>query len=39
MHGWDNETGEWARVLAILLSAKPPVMNGKALTEDVASMK
>lgn len=28
MHGWDNETGEWARILCVLVPARPPVING-----------
>ena len=28
MHGWDNETDEWARILCVLLPAQPPVFNG-----------
>ncbi|KAH6698164.1 hypothetical protein BKA61DRAFT_563102 [Leptodontidium sp. MPI-SDFR-AT-0119] len=36
MHGWDNETDNWARILCILVASKPPVVNGKALEYDVA---
>lgn len=39
MHGWDNETSEWARIMAILLSAKPLVVGGKVLQQDIASIE
>lgn len=35
MHGWDNETDEWARLLCVLLPAKAPVINGKELVDDL----
>ncbi|KAM0078883.1 hypothetical protein ACKRZS_008749 [Fusarium odoratissimum] len=38
MHGWDNPTDEWARLLVILLPAEAPVVAGKALKTDVSSL-
>ncbi|EWY92028.1 hypothetical protein FOYG_08934 [Fusarium oxysporum NRRL 32931] len=38
MHGWDNPTDEWARLLVILLPTKAPVVAGKALQSDVSSL-
>lgn len=35
MHGWDNETDTWARLLCILIAAHPPLIQGKELHEDV----
>ena len=35
MHGWDNETDEWARILCCLMPAKAPVIKGKRLETDV----
>lgn len=35
MHGWDNETSEWSRLLCILISAKPPVVEGEELVAEV----
>jgi quercetin dioxygenase-like cupin family protein len=39
MHRWDNETDEWVRMIALLTVARPPVVGGKTLAEDTASMK
>lgn len=35
MHGWDNETGDWARLLCILIRAEPPVVEGRQLAAEV----
>lgn len=35
MHGWDNETDEWARILCFLVPARPPVINGTELKAHV----
>ncbi|KAL2842513.1 hypothetical protein BJX68DRAFT_278380 [Aspergillus pseudodeflectus] len=35
MHGWDNETDEWTRLVVVLLPARPPVIDGKELSSDV----
>ena len=33
MHGWDNETDNWARILCVLVPAKAPVVNGVELKQ------
>jgi quercetin dioxygenase-like cupin family protein len=33
-HQWENPTGEWARLLAVLLPAHEPLINGKKLTDE-----
>lgn len=38
MHGWDNETGEWARMLAVMLPAEAPVVDGKELQTDLSRL-
>jgi quercetin dioxygenase-like cupin family protein len=38
MHGWDNETDEWARMLCIMLPAKAPVVDGKELQTDISAL-
>lgn len=38
MHGWDNEGDEWARILCIMLPAKPPVVGGKELQTDLSAL-
>ncbi len=38
MHGWDNATDEWARIIAIMLPARAPVVGGKELQEDLAAL-
>lgn len=35
MHGWDNETDDWARLLCVLIKAQPPVVNGKELGSEI----
>lgn len=35
MHGWDNETDEWARILCVLVPAQAPVINGVELETHV----
>ena len=35
MHGWDNETDEWARILCFLMPAKAPVVAGVQLDSQV----
>ncbi|KAJ5627314.1 hypothetical protein N7528_004741 [Penicillium herquei] len=35
MHGWDNETSNWSRLLCVLIAAKPPVCSGKELKAEV----
>lgn len=38
MHGWDNESDEWARILAIMLPAKAPVVGGQELQTDLSAL-
>ncbi|KAM0194342.1 hypothetical protein ACHAPQ_008706 [Fusarium lateritium] len=38
MHGWENATDEWVRLLVILLPAKAPVIAGKELKTDLSSL-
>lgn len=38
MHGWDNDSDEWARLIAIMLPAKAPVIDGKELPEDLSAL-
>lgn len=38
MHGWDNETDQWARILAIMLPAKAPTVAGKELDNDLDAL-
>ncbi|KEF54718.1 uncharacterized protein A1O9_09160 [Exophiala aquamarina CBS 119918] len=38
MHGWDNDSDEWARLIAIMLPAKAPVTEGKELSEDLSAL-
>lgn len=35
MHGWDNETAEWARLLVVLVKAEKPSIDGKTLSAEV----
>jgi quercetin dioxygenase-like cupin family protein len=35
MHGWDNETSEWSRLLCILIAAKSPMVSGQELKAEV----
>ncbi|CAG8918035.1 unnamed protein product [Penicillium salamii] len=35
MHGWDNETKQWSRLLCILVAANPPVISGRKLKAEV----
>lgn len=35
MHGWDNDTDQWARLLCILIAAKSPVVCGKTLASEI----
>lgn len=35
MHGWDNESEEWARLLCVLVPAQPPNFNGVELESHV----
>ncbi|KAF9892298.1 hypothetical protein FE257_002075 [Aspergillus nanangensis] len=35
MHGWDNETESWARLLCVLIKAENPVVEGKRLEAEV----
>lgn len=35
MHGWDNETDQWTRLLCVLIAAKAPVVEGKVLSSEV----
>lgn len=35
MHGWDNETSNWSRLLCILISASPAVVAGQRLQAEV----
>jgi quercetin dioxygenase-like cupin family protein len=38
MHGWDNPTDEWARLLVVLLPAKAAIFAGKELQTDTSSL-
>ncbi|KPI40614.1 uncharacterized protein AB675_10790 [Cyphellophora attinorum] len=38
MHGWDNESDEWARIFCVMLQAKSPVINGVQLEEDLTQL-
>jgi quercetin dioxygenase-like cupin family protein len=38
MHQWNNETDEWARIVAVLLPATEPIVNGKQLNPDASSI-
>ncbi|KAJ9500912.1 hypothetical protein H2202_003470 [Exophiala xenobiotica] len=38
MHGWDNDSDEWARFIAIMLPAKAPIVDGKELPEDLSAL-
>ena len=31
MHGWDNETDEWTRLMGSMIPMQPPVYNGMEL--------
>lgn len=33
MHAWHNRTNEYARMIFVLVAAKPTVINGKALED------
>lgn len=35
MHGWNNDTDEWARLLCVLIAANPPEVNGKVLGAEI----
>jgi quercetin dioxygenase-like cupin family protein len=35
MHGWANETDQWARLLCVLINAEAPVINGRQLETQV----
>lgn len=35
MHGWDNETDQWARLLCVLIAAKPPLIGEVTLESEV----
>lgn len=35
MHGWNNETDQWVRLLCVLIAAKPPIVDGKTLTSEI----
>jgi quercetin dioxygenase-like cupin family protein len=35
MHGWDNDTDEWVRIICILMPAEAPVVNGVELQAEV----
>ncbi|RBR15539.1 hypothetical protein FVER53590_26005 [Fusarium verticillioides] len=38
MHGWDNPTDGWVRLLVVLLPAKAPIVAGKELKTDTSSL-
>lgn len=38
MHGWDNDTDQWARFIAIMLPAEAPVVAGEKLETDLAKL-
>lgn len=38
MHRWDNKTDEWARLVAVILPATEPVINGQKLNADPHSI-
>ena len=33
MHGWDNDTDDWARIVCVLVPAKAPAVNGVELKQ------
>ncbi|KAK3046366.1 hypothetical protein LTR09_012142 [Extremus antarcticus] len=35
MHGWDNETDRWARILCVLIASKPPSIGGEKLEASI----
>jgi quercetin dioxygenase-like cupin family protein len=35
MHGWDNDTDEWARILCVLVPANNPAVNGRELKQEM----
>lgn len=35
MHGWDNETDDWVRLLCVLIAAKPVTVEGKQLNSEI----
>lgn len=35
MHGWDNESDEWARILCCLIPAQTPIINGEELKTNI----
>jgi len=37
-HQWENPSDEWARLLAVLLPAHEPTVNGERLTDDSAAI-
>jgi len=38
MHGWDNASDEWARLLCIMLPARAPVVDGREVQEDLSKL-
>lgn len=38
MHGWDNDSDEWARLLAIMLPAHAPTVGQTELQEDLTAL-
>lgn len=38
MHGWDNDTDDWARILAIMLPSEAPKVAGRELEEDLSAL-
>ena len=38
MHGWSNERDEWARLLAVMLPAKAPVIAGRDLQTELSAL-
>ncbi|OQV07293.1 hypothetical protein CLAIMM_11748 [Cladophialophora immunda] len=38
MHGWDNDSDEWARFIAIMLPAHAPRVGGKELQADLSAL-
>lgn len=38
MHGWDNDSDDWVRLLCIMLPGKAPVVNGKEVQTDLTAL-
>jgi quercetin dioxygenase-like cupin family protein len=38
MHGWDNESDEWARIFCVMLPAENSLIDGVQLEEDLSQL-